>query len=130
QKLYEQMSFFKTNIEQLDNIARMQRFMSFIPLLDDTNVTTLSPVVVQLGMACIQIALARMWSAWGLKPVAVLGCNLGEYAALHVAGVISARDMTLLVGHPAELSEADYTAYSHGILAVRGGVEAVFPALG
>ncbi|KAF2813787.1 ketoacyl-synt-domain-containing protein [Mytilinidion resinicola] len=130
QKLYEQLSSFKTDIEQLDNIARMQGFPSFIPLLDGTDVTTLSPVVVQLGMACIQVALARMWSAWGLKPVAVIGHSLGEYAALHVAGVISASDMILLVGRRAELLEADCTAYTHGMLAVKGGVEAVSAALG
>jgi iterative type I PKS product template protein len=129
-KLYEDMQSFKTDIDQLDNIARMQGFPSFIPLLDGTDVTTLSPVVVQLGMACIQVALARMWSAWGLKPVAVIGHSLGEYAALHVAGVISASDMILLVGRRAQLLEADCTAYTHGMLAVKGGVEAISAALG
>lgn len=130
QKLYEDMKSFKTDIEQLDNIARMQGLPSFIPLLDGTDVTTLSPVVVQLGMACIQVALARMWSAWGLKPVAVIGHSLGEYAALHVAGVLSASDMILLVGRRAQLLEADCTAYTHGMLAVKGGVEAISAALG
>lgn len=129
-KLYEDLKSFKADIDQLDNLARIQGLPSFIPLLDGTDVQTLSPVVVQMGMACIQVALARMWSAWGVNPVAVIGHSLGEYAALHVAGVISASDMILLVGRRAELLEANCTAYTHGMLAVKGGVGAITEALG
>ncbi|OCK74392.1 polyketide synthase PksA [Lepidopterella palustris CBS 459.81] len=130
QKLYQDMKSFKDDIEHLDNLARIQGLPSFIPLLDGTDVQTLSPVVVQLGMACIQVALARMWGAWGVEPIAVIGHSLGEYAALHVAGVISASDMVLLVGRRAQLLEADCTAYTHGMLAVKGSVDAISTALG
>lgn len=129
-KLYEDLKSFKVDIDQLDNLARIQGLPSFIPLLDGTDVQTLSPVVVQMGMACIQVALARMWSAWGVNPVAVIGHSLGEYAALHVAGVISASDMILLVGRRAQLLEVNCTAYTHGMLAVKGGVDAITEALG
>lgn len=129
-KLYEEMDTFKADIEQLDNLARLHSLPSIIPLLDGTDVSTLSPVVVQLGMACIQVALARMWASWGIKPTAVIGHSLGEYAALHIAGVISASDMVLLVGRRAELLEQECTANTHGMLAVKGGVEAIKSALG
>jgi iterative type I PKS product template protein len=129
-KLYEEMDSFKADIEQLNNIARLHSLPSIIPLLDGTDVGTLSPVVVQLGMACIQVALARMWASWGIKPTAVIGHSLGEYAALHVAGVISASDMILLVGRRAQLLEQECTAHTHGMLAVKGGVEAIRGALG
>ncbi|KAF2667193.1 polyketide synthase-like protein [Microthyrium microscopicum] len=129
-KLYEDVSSFRADIDQLDAAARLQGFPSFIPLLDGTDVTTLSPVVVQLGMSCIQVALARMWGSWGMKPVAVIGHSLGEYAALHVAGVISAADMILLVGRRAELLERDCTKYTHGMLAVKASVETMEELLG
>ncbi|KAL5395849.1 Type I Iterative PKS [Paraphaeosphaeria minitans] len=129
-KLYDELDAFKTDIEQLDSLARMHQLPSFIPLLDGTDVATLSPVVVQLGMACIQVALSRMWSAWGVKPLAVIGHSLGEYAALHVAGVISASDLVLLVGRRAQLLEEECTANTHGMLAVKGSVEAIKEALG
>ncbi|KAF2868891.1 polyketide synthase-like protein [Massariosphaeria phaeospora] len=129
-KLYEELLSFKTDIQQLDNLARMHDLPSIIPLLDGTDVATLSPVVVQLGMACIQVALARMWLSWGLKPTAVIGHSLGEYAALHVAGVLSANDMVLLVGHRAQLLEQECTANTHGMLAVKGSVDAIKMALG
>ena len=128
--LYSDLKSFKADIDSLDNLARIQGLPSFIPLLDGTDVQTLSPVVVQLGMACIQVALARMWASWGVTPVAVIGHSLGEYAALHVAGVISASDMVLLVGRRAQLLVADCTPHTHGMLAVKGSVETISKVLG
>ncbi|KAF2707399.1 polyketide synthase-like protein [Pleomassaria siparia CBS 279.74] len=129
-KLYEEMDSFKADIDQLDNLIRLQTLPSIVPLLDGTDVGTLSPVVVQLGLACIQVALARMWASWGIKPIAVIGHSLGEYAALHVAGVLSANDMVLLVGRRAQLLEQECSAYTHGMLAVKGSAESIEAALG
>ncbi|EMD96875.1 hypothetical protein COCC4DRAFT_82412 [Bipolaris maydis ATCC 48331] len=130
QKLYEDLETFKNDIDQLDKLARLHSLPSILPLLTGADVATLSPVVIQLGMACIQVALARMWGAWGVRPIAVIGHSLGEYAALHVAGVISASDMVLLVGRRAQILEEECTANTHGMLAVKGSVEAIKAALG
>ncbi|KAG9546492.1 polyketide synthase, partial [Aureobasidium melanogenum] len=130
QKLYQDLKSFRDDINQLDNMATIQGLPSFIELLDGTDVATLSPVKVQLGMACIQVALARMWASWGITPTAVIGHSLGEYAALHVAGVISASDMITLVGRRAELLVKDCTPHTHGMLAVKGGAEAIRDVLG
>ncbi|KAH8724590.1 hypothetical protein GQ44DRAFT_682962 [Phaeosphaeriaceae sp. PMI808] len=130
QRLYEELDTFKTDIDQLDNAARLHGLPSFLPLITGTDVTTLSPVVVQLGMSCIQVALAYMWASWGITPTTVIGHSLGEYAALHIAGVISASDMVLLVGRRAELLEQECTANTHGMLAVKGSVESIKAALG
>ncbi|KAK3068188.1 polyketide synthase, partial [Coniosporium uncinatum] len=77
QRLYEDLSTFRADIDELNKLAQLQGLPSFLPLLDGTDVLTLSPVVVQLGMACIQVALARMWASWGVKPIAVVGHSLG-----------------------------------------------------
>jgi iterative type I PKS product template protein len=130
QRLYEDLATFKADIDQLDNVGRLHGLPSFLPLITGADVTTLSPVVVQLGMSCIQVALARMWASWGITPTAVAGHSLGEYAALHVAGVISASDMVLLVGRRAELLEQECTANTHGMLAVKGSTESIKTALG
>jgi iterative type I PKS product template protein len=130
QKLYQDVKSFRDDINQLDNLARLQGLPSFLELLDGTDVQTLSPVKVQLGMACIQVALAGMWAAWGITPTAVIGHSLGEYAALHVAGVISASDMVMLVGRRAELLVRDCTPHTHGMLAVKGSAEAIRSTLG
>ncbi|KAK5135185.1 polyketide synthase [Meristemomyces frigidus] len=130
QKLYQDLSTFREDINELDHLARVQGLPSFLELLDGTDVQTLSPVKVQLGMACIQVALARMWASWGITPTAVIGHSLGEYAALHVAGVISAADMVLLVGRRAELLVRDCTPHTHGMLAVKGSAESIRNTLG
>ncbi|KAK3074539.1 polyketide synthase [Teratosphaeriaceae sp. CCFEE 6253] len=130
QKLYQDLKTFRDDIDQLNHLATMQGLPSFLELLDGTDVQTLSPVKVQLGMACIQVALARMWASWGITPTAVIGHSLGEYAALHVAGVISAADMVLLVGRRAELLVRDCTPHTHGMLAVKGSAEAIRNTLG
>ena len=130
QKLYQDLKSFRDDINQLNHLATVQGLPSFLELLDGTDVQTLSPVKVQLGMACIQVALARMWAAWGITPTAVIGHSLGEYAALHVAGVISASDMVLLVGRRAELLVRDCTPHTHGMLAVKGSADAIRNTLG
>ena len=130
QKLYQDLKSFRDTINQLNRLAIVQGLPSFLELLDGTDVQTLSPVKVQLGMACIQVALARMWASWGITPTAVIGHSLGEYAALHVAGVISASDMVLLVGRRAELLVRDCTPHTHGMLAVKGSAEAIRSTLG
>ena len=130
QKLYQDLKSFRDGINQLDHLATVQGLPSFLELLDGTDVQTLSPVKVQLGMACIQVALVRMWASWGITPTTVIGHSLGEYAALHVAGVISASDMVLLVGRRAELLVRDCTPHTHGMLAVKGSAEAIRSTLG
>lgn len=128
--LYETSQLFRDNIDWLNSLALTEGFPAFLPLLRGADVTTLSPVIVQLGLSCIQVALGRMWSAWGLKPVAVIGHSLGEYAALQFANVISASDMIRLVGRRAELLVSMCEDYSHGMLAVKGSEDAIANALG
>lgn len=130
QQLYSESNVFRTDIHQLDGIALAQGFPSFLPLLTGVDSTTLSPVVVQLGMSCMQVALAHLWAAWGIKPIAVVGHSLGEYAALQVAGVLSINDMIHLVGSRAQLLVDHAAQYSHGMLAVKSDEGSISEALG
>src|SRR6185436_16135264 len=43
----------------------------------------------QVALFVIEYALAQLWMAWGIKPVALLGHSLGEYVAACLAGVFS-----------------------------------------
>ena len=129
---YEQYSVFRQNIDEFNHIAQVHGFPSFLPLIDgsEPDVSKLSPVVVQLGLACFEMALARLWASWGIKPSAVLGHSLGEYAALNIAGVLSASDTIYLVGARAQLLVEKCTAGTHAMLATMGSVETVTEALG
>ncbi|KAK4152557.1 conidial yellow pigment biosynthesis polyketide synthase [Chaetomidium leptoderma] len=131
-EFYQHYAVFRTCIDDFDHLARMQGFPSFLPLIDgsEQDVTKMSPVVVQLGLACFEMALARLWASWGIKPAVVLGHSLGEYAALEVAGVLSASDVIYLVGARAKLLVERCKAGNHAMLAAQGSVDAVMEALG
>lgn len=123
-QLFENSEQFRSDILDFDRIGRNQSFPSFLPLLDGTitDATLFSPLMLQLGQACIQMALARLWISWGISPTAVLGHSLGEYAALNVAGVLSVSDTIFLVGRRAELLEKHCTAGTHALLAAATSV--------
>lgn len=128
--LYEHSSQFRSDLRSFDNIGHNQGFPSFLPLvLDDADIKDLSPIVLQLGLTCIQMALTRLWESWGIKPDIVLGHSLGEYAALNAAGVISASETILLVGERARLLEEKCTIGSHAMLAVKSSAKSVEEAI-
>ena len=123
-ELFENSSLFRETILEFDNIAAMYCLPSFLPLIDGSSatVTNLSPVVIQLGLLCFEMTMARLWTSWGINPSIVLGHSLGEYAALNVAGIISASDAIYLVGKRAQLLMEKCTVGSHGLLAVKASV--------
>ncbi|KAI1875243.1 hypothetical protein JX265_004301 [Neoarthrinium moseri] len=131
-ELYAHYEIFRTAINEYDQLAQIHGFPSFLPLIDgsEPEVQKLSPVVVQLGLCSFEMALAKLWAAWGIQPGVVLGHSLGEYAALNVAGVLSASDTIYLVGARAQLLVEKCTAGTHAMLAVQGSVETVTEALG
>ena len=65
-----------------------------------------------------------------VKPEVVVGHSLGEYAALNIAGVISASDAVFLVGSRAALLEKKCQSGSHKMLAVRATLEEIQKSTG
>ncbi|KAJ1326724.1 naphtho-gamma-pyrone polyketide synthase [Microdochium nivale] len=130
--LYAQHSVFRAAMDDFDRLAQIHGLPSFMPLVHGVgqDVREFSPVVVQLGLASFEMSMARLWASWGIKPSVVLGHSLGEYAALQVAGVLSASDAIYLVGVRAQLLVEKCSAGSHAMLAVQGSVDVVTEALG
>ncbi|KKK15179.1 hypothetical protein P175DRAFT_0472734 [Aspergillus ochraceoroseus IBT 24754] len=120
-ELFHSCPYFRSQILHLDALAQGQGFPSFIPAIDGSfpKDHAHSPVVTQLALVSVEIALAKYWMSLGVKPNAVIGHSLGEYAAFHVAGVLSASDALWLVGRRAQLLEEKCQVGSHKMLAVR-----------
>jgi asperthecin polyketide synthase len=119
QELFDDFPAFRTQVSQLDQLVQRLGFPSVVPALTgSTDDEVLSPVVSQLSIVVLEIALGRFWRLLGVRPSAVIGHSLGEYAALEVAGVLSAADVLYLVGRRAQITEQRCTPYSHSMLSV------------
>jgi acyl transferase domain-containing protein len=68
-------------------------------LLDQTGYT--QPVLFAL-----EYALATLWSSWGVKPAAVMGHSVGEFAAACIAGVYELEDGLRLIAQRARLMQS------------------------
>lgn len=122
--LFHHSENFRSQIMHLDALAQGQGFPSFLPAVNGSHPKdhSHSPVITQLALVCTEIAVAKYWGSLGVKPNVVIGHSLGEYAALHVAGVLSASDVIFLVGARARMLEQKCKVGSHKMVAVRAAL--------
>ncbi|RYP07614.1 hypothetical protein DL764_002392 [Monosporascus ibericus] len=143
-QLFEKAPSFRDQVLQLDRVVRQLGFPSVLATITgdaaNTNgetayetiasinsastasakATVKNPLVTQLALVVLQIALAKYWGLLGIIPGVVIGHGLGEYAALVTAGVLSVADALFLVGKRAQLMLAACEPGSHAMLSVRG----------
>ncbi|KAK1751945.1 polyketide synthase for naphthopyrone YWA1 [Echria macrotheca] len=131
--LFASFRVFREEVQRLDGISRSFGFDSFLPLLlggaTPEQTTQFTPQATQLALSCFEIALARLWESFGVVPNVIVGHSLGEYAALHIAGVLSARDVVFLVGTRARIMQERCTPGTHAMLAVKGSVASLAPVM-
>nr|P9WET1.1 RecName: Full=Non-reducing polyketide synthase Preu7; Short=NR-PKS Preu7 [Preussia isomera]UNY67720.1 polyketide synthase Preu7 [Preussia isomera] len=126
-ELFHHCSYFRTELLELDSLAQGQGLPSFIQALDGSHEQDYahSPTVTQLALVCTEIALAKYWESLGVRPDAVVGHSLGEYAAMHVAGVLSANDTIFLVAQRAMMLEKNCKTGTHKMVAVRASLDEI-----
>jgi len=60
----------------------------------------------QPALFVIEYALAKLWMSWGIKPAAMIGHSVGEYAAACLSGVFSVEEAIALVARRGALVQA------------------------
>ncbi|XP_021959215.1 narbonolide/10-deoxymethynolide synthase PikA1, modules 1 and 2-like [Folsomia candida] len=81
---------------------------------------------IQTSIFCVEICILRLWESWGVKPDAVLGHSLGEFAALVAAGMMCVQDALKLVVTRSKLIDE---LPRGGMLVVGSEIEQVLKAL-
>ena len=122
---------FRSYLTRFERIAIDHGFSSFVEEIinGEHDFDQLDPVQTQLCHVSIQMALVKLWSLWNIKPSAVIGHSLGEYAALFAAGVLSASDTLYLTGRRATLLQTKCNPSTHSMLAVNMPLNGVRNAL-
>lgn len=129
-KLYQDFPDFAAEIGQYDYLCQLHGFPGIINIIDgSTEEQDTTPIANSLAIVCIEMALASVWKLLGIHPTIVIGHSLGEYAALHVAGVLSASDAIYLVGKRAQLCLQLCEVDSHSMLAVRASTDQILQCL-
>lgn len=104
-ELYRTSPVFRETVDLCGAICNDNRFPSFLDIITDDRVdmSFKDAAQIQLAVITLEIALTAFWRSTGIEPAMVMGHSLGEYAALHAAGVLSLADTLYLVGHRAQL---------------------------
>jgi amino acid adenylation domain-containing protein len=83
--------------------------------------------VTQPATFCLEYALAKVWLARGLAPVALIGHSVGEFVAAVLAGVMTLADAARLVAHRGALMQALPPGAMLSVRMSAGELEAVLP---
>ncbi len=118
-------AFVEQDHEALELMERAEQISTFPlrrlcfegPIDDLTRVLHLQPALTAVNLICWQQLKKRLPE---FQPACVAGHSLGEYSALHVAGVLSLEDTLALVTRRGELMEREGCAHPGGMRAVIG----------
>ena len=98
--LYETQPTFRKALEQCEELLQPYLEKPLLSVLYPRPGEASSlddPSYSQPALFVMEYGLTQILRSWGIEPSAVMGHGIGEYAAAHVAGVISLEDSLKLV---------------------------------
>lgn len=104
--LYETQPVFQRALERVDTALKDHLGESIIAIIFDDEAALNETGNTQPALFAVEIALAELWSSWGIRPDAVIGHSVGEFAAAVVAGAMSLEDGARLIASRAQLMHA------------------------
>jgi acyl transferase domain-containing protein/trans-aconitate methyltransferase/acyl carrier protein len=104
--LYETEPRFRAFLDRCDALLGDTLNRPLLSVLFEGEGALAQTMYAQPALFALEVALADLLGAWGIRPGAVLGHSLGEYAAACVAGVFSLEDGLRLVATRGRLMQA------------------------
>src|SRR6185312_1146921 len=100
-QLLEREAIFRDRVEHCDSIIRQLGSWSLLEEFraSETDSRMAVTAISQPAIFALQIGLAAVWHAWGVRPEAIVGHSVGEVAAAHIAGVFSLEDAVRIIFH-------------------------------
>ena len=122
--LYRSNPVFRDTADLCVAICHENGFPPFLDILigDGTNLSPNDTTQTQLAVITLELALVAFWRSVGIQPTMVIGHSLGEYAALHAAGVLSLADTLYLVGRRAQMLLERCEVGAYAMLSVSASV--------
>jgi acyl transferase domain-containing protein/thioesterase domain-containing protein len=99
QTLAAEYPAFKTKLEACFSILKKHQGIDLeaAVLGADSDISLEKPSLALPALLSVELAFAELVTSLGVTPVAMLGHSLGEYAAAHLAGVLSLEDALAIV---------------------------------
>ncbi|KAF8626009.1 hypothetical protein AX17_006732 [Amanita inopinata Kibby_2008] len=121
--LYASCPLFKRHIDECHAILTSAGFVGvhsiIVPGSVDFDLTDVQEIeAYQAALFSVEYALAKLWLSWGVRPTAVVGHSLGEYAALVTANVLTLHDALIIIAQRARVMVQKCAMNSTGMLAV------------
>ncbi|OHW91994.1 polyketide synthase [Colletotrichum incanum] len=122
--LFNTNKTFREKLLEYQQMATHMGLPSFLEAITNPDYLDVATTgQIQMAIVALEIGVAETLAHYGLKPTAVLGHSLGEYAALCIAGVFSITDALYLVGQRAMLMEKHLTPKTYAMLATSNTAE-------
>ncbi|RJS23212.1 polyketide synthase [Corallococcus sp. H22C18031201] len=99
-ELYEREPAFRTALDRCAAILapHLPRPLLEVLFAADAAASPLDEArFAQPALVALEVSLAELWRAWGVRPSVVVGHSLGQYAAACVAGIFRVEDVLPLV---------------------------------
>jgi len=109
-ELYETEPFFRDELDHCCELLRQhapQESLSFLQPATATSSQALTRTdSAQPALFVVEVALARLWMHWGVKPDYLIGHSLGEYVAACLADVFSLEEAIRIISARGRLMQS------------------------
>ncbi len=97
--LYESQPLVRETLDECAAFAAPHLDRPLLTAMYPTTGSTLlaEPMYAWPALFALEYALARLWLSWGVRPGALLGHGMGEFAAASVAGVLNPQEAIRLL---------------------------------